>query len=112
MYDFKRFQMNATIDLEGKTQLKKDEVLDIELTINDFSFARTCNGETSVILFKEKPDKFLFGGKVITNLLKDINDDPEAVKASIACENTRARRERQNACHCPPNHHNGDARRA
>ena len=81
MYDFKRFQMNATIDLEGKTQLKKDEVLDIELTINDFSFARTCNGETSVILFKEKPDKFLFGGKVITNLLKDINDDPEAVKA-------------------------------
>ena len=81
MYDFKRFQMNTTIDLEGKTQLKKDEVLDIELTINDFSFARTCNGETSVILFKEKPDKFLFGGKVITNLLKDINDDPEAVKA-------------------------------
>lgn len=56
-------------------------MLDIELTINDFSFARTCNGETSVILFKEKPDKFLFGGKVITNLLKDINDDPEAVKA-------------------------------
>ena len=81
MYDFKRFQTNNTIDLEGKTQLKKDEVLDIELTINDYSFARTSNGETSVILFKEKPDKFLFGGKVITNLLKDINDDPEAVKA-------------------------------
>ena len=81
MYNFKRFQMNSTIDLEGKTQLKKDEMLDIELTINDFSFARTCNGETSVILFKEKPDKFLFGTKVITNLLKDINDDPEAVKA-------------------------------
>src|SRR5574344_78738 len=81
MYDFKRFQTNSTIDLEGKTQLKKDEILDIELTINDFSFARTSNGETSVILFKETPDKFLFGGKVITNLLKDINDDPEAVKA-------------------------------
>ena len=81
MYDFKRFQTNCTIDLEGKTQLKKDEVLNIELTINDYSFARTCNGETSVILFKETPDKFLFGGKVITNLLKDINDDPEAVKA-------------------------------
>ena len=81
MYDFKKFQKNSTIDLEGKTQLKKDEVLDIELTINDFSFAKTSNGETSVILFKEKPDKFLFGGTVITNLLKDINDDPEAVKA-------------------------------
>ena len=81
MYDFKRFQSNNTIDLEGKTQLKKDEVLDIELTINDYSFARTNNGETSVILFEEKPDKFLFGGKVITNLLHDINDDPEAVKA-------------------------------
>lgn len=81
MYDFKRFQTNSTIDMEGKTQLKKDEVLDIELTINDFSFARTRNGETSVILFKETPDKFLFGGKVITNLLKDINDDQEAMKA-------------------------------
>ena len=81
MYDFKRFQSNSTIDLEGKEQLKKEEVLDIELTINDYSFARTSNGETSVILFKEKPDKFLFGGIVITNLLKDINDDPEAVKA-------------------------------
>ena len=81
MYDFKRFQMNTTIDLEGKTQLKKDDVLDTELTIIDFSFAKTSNGETSVIIFKEKPDKFLFGGKVITNLLKDINDDPEAVKA-------------------------------
>ena len=81
MYDFKRFQRNSSIDLEGKTQLKKDEVLDIELTINDFSFARTSNGETSVILFKETPDKFLFGGTVITNILKDINDDPEAVKA-------------------------------
>ena len=81
MYDFKRFQSNNTIDLEGKTQLKKDEVLDVELTIKDYSFARTSNGETSVILFEEKPDKFLFGGKVITNLLKDINDDPEAVKA-------------------------------
>ena len=81
MYDFKRFQRNSTIDLEGKTQLKKEEVLDIELTINDYSFARTSNGETSVILFEEKPDKFLFGGKVITNLLKDIDDDPEAVKA-------------------------------
>ena len=81
MYDFKRFQRNSTIDLEGKTQLKKEEVLDIELTINDYSFARTSNGETSVILFEEKPDKFFFGGKVITNLLKDIDDDPEAVKA-------------------------------
>ena len=81
MYDFKRFQRNSTIDLEGKTQLKKDEVLDIELTINDYSFARTSNGETSVILFEEKPDKFMFGAKVITNLLKDIDDDPEAVKA-------------------------------
>lgn len=81
MYDFKKFQRNSTIDLEGKTQLKKDEVLDIELTINDYSFARTGNGETSVILFKELPDKFLFGGTVITHLLKDINDDPEAVKS-------------------------------
>ena len=81
MYDFKRFQRNNTIDLEGKTLLKKDEVLDIELTINDYSFARTRNGETSVILFEEKPDKFLFGGKVITNLLKDIDEDPETVKA-------------------------------
>lgn len=81
MYDFKKFQRNNTIDLEGKTQLKKDDVLDIELTINDFSFARTSNGETSVILFKETPDKFLFGGKVITNILKDVNHDPVAVNA-------------------------------
>ena len=81
MYDFKRFQTNSTIDLEGKTQLKKDDVLETELTIIDFSFARTNNGETSVILFKETPDNFLFGGTVITNLLKDINAEPEAVKA-------------------------------
>ena len=90
MYDFKRFQKNSTIDLEGKTQLKNDEILDNELTINDFSFARTRNGETSVILFKETPDKFLFGGTVITNLLKDINDDPEAVK-SLKEEGMRVR---------------------
>ena len=81
MYDFKRFQTNCTIDLEEKTQLKKDDVLDTELTIIDFSFARTSNGETSVIIFKETPDKFLFGGTVITHLLKDINNDLEAVKA-------------------------------
>ena len=81
MYDFKKFQQNSTIELEGKTQLKKDEILDIELTIIDFSFARTSNGETSVILFKETPDKFLFGGTVITNLLKEINKDSDAVKA-------------------------------
>lgn len=81
MYDFKKFQTNSTIDLEGKTQLKKGDILDNELTINDYSFARTSNGETSVILFKETPNKFLFGGKVITNLLKDIDDEPDAVKA-------------------------------
>lgn len=81
MYDFKKFQTNSTIDLEGKTQLKKDDILDNVFTIIDYSFARTSNGETSVILFKETPDKFLFGGKVITNLLKDIDDEPDAVKA-------------------------------
>ena len=37
MYDFKKFQQNNTIDLEGKTQLKKDEILDTELTIIDYS---------------------------------------------------------------------------
>ena len=81
MYDFKKFQRNSTIDLERKIQLKKEEIIDKELTIIDFSFARTGNGETSVILFREASDKFLFGGTVITHLLKDINDDPEAVKA-------------------------------
>lgn len=81
MYDFKKFQTNSTIDLEGKTQLKKDDILDNVFTIIDYSFARTSNGETSVILFKETPDNFLFGGKVITNLLKDIDNEPDAVKA-------------------------------
>lgn len=72
------FKSNS-IDLSGKEQVSIADVMNDyhKVTITDYSFCTTSNGETAIVLFKESPKNFFFAPTVLTNMLKaiDANDD-------------------------------------
>lgn len=55
--------------MEGKTKIETEEILGKSLTMKNFDLVSQSNGEIySVIVFTEFPDKFYFGGTVLTDL--------------------------------------------
>lgn len=78
----KALSRGKSIDLNGKNQLKTDDVLERILTVKEYAFAKTSNGETAIVLFEEEPNGFYFGGKVLVDILKEVHDD-EALDAEL-----------------------------
>lgn len=69
------FNQSNTIDLTGRTQVKKEELLEKKLTIIDYSCYNGKSGRTAIVIFKELPDKFYFASKILTELLDSVTEN-------------------------------------
>ena len=61
--------------MEGRTKGELEEIKDKNLTINNFAFLKNEEGEYAVFTVAEIPDSFYFGGLVITENLKKIEEE-------------------------------------
>lgn len=68
------FNTQPTIDIEGKTQLKTQDLLGKKITINDYSLCTLSHGDTAIVIFKEYPDGFWFASKTVTDLLTSVEN--------------------------------------
>lgn len=76
------FAKSSFIDLSGKEQISIKDLLAIRdvITITDFSFAKTSNGDTAIVCYKESENNFFFAPTVLTTMLHAINDNPAALE--------------------------------
>lgn len=67
------------IDPDGLTKLETEEILERPLTIIDYDFGvdKSTGVPFAVVIFKEFPDAFYFGGMVLTDLLTTIESDEQ-----------------------------------
>lgn len=65
---------NVSMLMEGRTKLNTRDVIGEKLTISaaDIVGPRGSDGAYAVVVFREYPDKFLFGGMVLTQLILDL----------------------------------------
>ena len=61
--------------MEGRTKGETDELLDKTITIRDYAFINGTDGEYVVFIVDKVNDKFYFGGKVLTDNLKQLTDE-------------------------------------
>ena len=67
------------INAEGMTKLETEDVLNKPITIIDFDYGVKKGEAFPVILLKEYPNCFMFGGMVLGDLLRDIENDAECM---------------------------------
>lgn len=79
----KQTQANSEI-MEGRDKGDMSAILNLDLTIIDYDFLSGDNGEYTVLLFQGEDKHFFFGGKVITDLLKEL--DTGGFKETIQTE--------------------------
>ena len=74
------FKKSKTANVADKKQISNEDVCNEygKITITDFSFCTTSNGETAFVLFKESPENFFFAPTVLTNMLHMIDENPDA----------------------------------
>lgn len=74
------FAKSKSVDVSGKTQISVEDVKNDYgvITITDFSFCTTSNGDTAFVLFAESPKDFFFAPTVLTNMLHMIDNNPDA----------------------------------
>ena len=58
-----------------KTKGETEDLIGVIVNINDFGFLSGDNGEYAVFTVTEEPGEFFFGGKVLTDALKQFQDD-------------------------------------
>lgn len=69
-------KMTASIEfMEDREKGDMSSMLNLPLTITDYGFLSGDNGEYSVIIFEGESKHFFFGGKVITDHLKQLDED-------------------------------------
>lgn len=76
------FKKSSFIDLSGKTQVSIKDLIAVtpEITITDFSFAKTSNGDTAIVTYAENENNFFFAPTVLTTMLHTINDNADALE--------------------------------
>ena len=74
------FKKSKTVNVADKEQVSVEDVRNDygKITITDFSFCTTSNGDTAFVLFKESPKSFFFAPTVLTNMLHMIDENPDA----------------------------------
>lgn len=73
MSSFSQFMSSGTsLDLEGREQIKTKDLLDIKVTVEDYSLIKGAHGKTAIVVFKEMPDGFYFSGTALTGILSEI----------------------------------------
>ena len=68
------FNHSNTLELGDREQRKTADVVEKDLTVEDYSIFDGSHGKTGIVLFKEDPDGFYFSGKVLTDLLNNIDE--------------------------------------
>ena len=66
---------NSIKFMEGRTKGDLSEIADKNVTINNFNFLKNEEGEYAVFTVAEIPDSFYFGGLVITDSLRKIEEE-------------------------------------
>jgi hypothetical protein len=62
--------------MEGREKGKTEHIVDATLTITDYGFLTDDDGKDYVcFIVKEKPQHFYFGGQVLTNNIKELDED-------------------------------------
>jgi hypothetical protein len=62
--------------MEGREKGKTEHIVDTKLTITDYGFLTDDEDKEYVcFIVKEKPERFYFGGQVLTNNLKEMDAD-------------------------------------
>jgi DNA helicase TIP49 (TBP-interacting protein) len=82
--DIRNKRRGSSIISQGMTKLEKDEVLNQTLTLTDIDVINARDGRCAVMLFEEYPDRFYFGGKVLTEMC----DEYDKVAKKCCDENT------------------------
>lgn len=77
--------------IEGHEKLDTSEVLNLPLTLTEFDIVTTGDNTYSVLHIAEYPDRFMFGGSVMTQLLCDAVQEmgEETVKSQLEQEPIR-----------------------
>lgn len=82
---------NSIEFMSNRTKGELSEIIDVLLTITDFAFLKNDDGDYAVFIVKEIPDSFYFGGLVITENLKTLEDNgfkAEIQKDGLPCKIT------------------------
>ena len=66
---------NSIPFMEGRTKGELTELVDKNVTLRDFAFLRNDEGEYAVFVVDEIQDSFYFGGMVITENLKLLENE-------------------------------------
>ena len=61
--------------MENRDKGETDDLLGVIVTIRDLGFLTGDNGEYAVFILDEEPQQFFFGGKVLTEALKEFDAD-------------------------------------
>lgn len=73
---------NGIAFMQGKTKGETEEILNQNLTIVDYDFISDEDGDYAVFVLNEAPDKFFFGGSVLTKNLKEFTtEEKEKIKS-------------------------------
>lgn len=72
---FDKFNREGIPFMEGRDKDKLDNVCGRMLHIDDFGFIEGKDGQFAVIAFQEEPTKFYFGNSIVTEMLKEVQND-------------------------------------
>ena len=61
--------------MDGKDKGTTEDLIGVIVTLNDFGFLSGDDGEYAVFTVQEEPKEFFFGGKVLTEALKEFEKD-------------------------------------
>ena len=64
--------------MEGRTKGEMEDLLDKTVVIRDYAFINGTDGEYVVFIVEKVNDKFYFGGKVLTDNLKELTVEEHA----------------------------------
>ena len=72
---FSQFKSRGIPFMEGREKGKLSNMHDVDLHIVDFGFIKGTDSEYAVMLFAEDEKNFYFGNKVVTQMLKKVDED-------------------------------------
>lgn len=78
LHEFARSLKTLSPLMEGREKMDTKDVKNETLSIIDFDIVNRDNGDEdayAIVIFAEYPDGFLFGGKVLTGILIDIEKE-------------------------------------
>ena len=62
------FNHSNTLEIGERKQRKTADVIEKDLTVEDYSVCYGAHGKTGIVLFKEDPDGFYFSGNSYTHV--------------------------------------------